>query len=53
MTSTVKALDSLSVVDRLRTGTTDIFFQLLDSPSLPRSLKLTPMREGGDDGLSF
>ncbi|EDR36258.1 hypothetical protein COXBURSA334_1861 [Coxiella burnetii Q321] len=37
-------------VDDLRTGTRDIF-SITDIPSLPRSLKLTPMRLRGDGGL--
>ncbi|AAO91402.1 hypothetical protein AYM02_02325 [Coxiella burnetii] len=38
MTSAVKALDSLSIGRRPTHGNDGHFFQLLDIPSLPRSL---------------
>ncbi|AML49766.1 hypothetical protein AYM02_02395 [Coxiella burnetii] len=50
MTSAVKALDSLSI-DRRPTHGNDGHFSNYLIPSLPHSLKLTPMRLRGDDGL--
>ncbi|AAO91385.1 hypothetical cytosolic protein [Coxiella burnetii CbuK_Q154] len=50
VTSAVKALDSLSI-DRRPTHGNDGHFSNYLIPSLPHSLKLTPMRLRGDDGL--
>ncbi|AAO90686.1 hypothetical protein AYM02_09115 [Coxiella burnetii] len=48
MTSAVKALDSFSIGRRPTHGNDGHFFNYLYIPFLPCSLKLTPMRAGGD-----